>query len=126
MCYKLLKKELPNLLHNRLVMSESYRSHGRLIVQVVQHYLLNRKLFIFPLSLSFMLFQFNRFAEPHSSVGSAADSRTEGRWFDPRLDQYTFRGLMIVIHSSLTAVRCFDKGYVGKQPVAWKEYCSEY
>ena len=26
------------------------------------------------------------------------------------------------IHSSLTAVRCFDNGYVGKQPVAWKEY----
>ena len=24
------------------------------------------------------------------------------------------------IHSSLTAVRCFDNGYVGKQPVAWK------
>ena len=23
------------------------------------------------------------------------------------------------------AVRCFDNGYVGKQPVAWKEYCVE-
>ena len=21
---------------------------------------------------------------------------------------------------------CFDDGYVGKQPVAWKEYCAEY
>ena len=30
------------------------------------------------------------------------------------------------IHSSLTAVRCFDNGYVGKQSVAWKEYCAEY
>ena len=30
------------------------------------------------------------------------------------------------IHSSLTAVRCFDNGYVGKQPVAWKEYCAEH
>ena len=30
------------------------------------------------------------------------------------------------IHSSLTAVRCFDNGYVGKQPVAWKEYYVEY
>ena len=30
------------------------------------------------------------------------------------------------IHSSLTAVCCFDNGYVGKQPVAWKEYCEEY
>ena len=30
------------------------------------------------------------------------------------------------IHSSLTAVHCFDNGYVRKQPVAWKEYCAEY
>ena len=27
-------------------------------------------------------------------------------------------------HSSLAAVRCFDNGYLGKQPVAWKEYCA--
>ena len=26
----------------------------------------------------------------------------------------------------LTAVSCFDNGYVGKHPVAWKEYCAEY
>ena len=31
-----------------------------------------------------------------------------------------------MIHSSLTAVRFFNNGYVGKQPVAWKEYCVEY
>ena len=30
------------------------------------------------------------------------------------------------IHSSLIAVRCFDNGYVGKQPVVWKEYRAEY
>ena len=30
------------------------------------------------------------------------------------------------IHSSLTTVRCFDNGYLGKLPVAWKEYCAEY
>ena len=30
------------------------------------------------------------------------------------------------IHSSLTAVRYFDNGYVGKQPVPWKEYCVDY
>ena len=30
------------------------------------------------------------------------------------------------IHSCLTTVHCFDSGYVGKQPVAWKEYCVEY
>ena len=29
-----------------------------------------------------------------------------------------------MIHSSLTAVFCFDN--VGKQPVAWKGYCAEY
>ena len=63
------------------------------------------------------------YAEPHSSVGSVTDLRTGGRWFDPGLDQYSFRGLMIVMsknRSSLTVVHCFDNGYVGKQPVAWK------
>ena len=30
------------------------------------------------------------------------------------------------IHSSLAAAHCFDNGYVGKQLVAWKEYCVEY
>ena len=30
------------------------------------------------------------------------------------------------IRSSLTTVHCFNNGYVGKQPVAWKEYCAEY
>ena len=25
-----------------------------------------------------------------------------------------------------SAVDCFDNGYVGKQPVAWKGYCAEY
>ena len=33
----------------------------------------------------------------HSSVGSVADLRTGGRWFDLQLGQYSFRGLMIVI-----------------------------
>ena len=36
-------------------------------------------------------------AEPHTSVGTVADLKTVGRWFDPRLGQYSFRGLMIVI-----------------------------
>ena len=31
-----------------------------------------------------------------------------------------------MIHFSLTAVHCFGDGYMGKQPVAWKEYCAEY
>ena len=30
------------------------------------------------------------------------------------------------IHFSLTAVQYFDNGEVGKEPVAWKEYCGEY
>ena len=55
---------------------------------------------------------------------------TGGRWFDPRLGQYSFQGLMIVIanriRSSLTAVCRFYNGYVGEQPVPWKEYCAEY
>ena len=42
--------------------------------------------------------------EPHSSVGSIADLRTGGRWFDPLLGQYSFRGLMIA-----TAVSCFNQ-----------------
>ena len=33
--------------------------------------------------------------KPHSSVGSNADLRTGGRWFD--IGQYSFGGLMIVI-----------------------------
>ena len=36
-------------------------------------------------------------AEPHSSVGSVADFRTGGHWFNPSLSQYSFRGLMIII-----------------------------
>ena len=30
------------------------------------------------------------------------------------------------INSSPTAVHCFHDGFVGKQPVARKEYCAEY
>ena len=30
------------------------------------------------------------------------------------------------IHSSLIAVHCLNNGYVGKQPLAWKEFCAEY
>ena len=31
--------------------------------------------------------------------------------------------MLLVVHSSLTAL--YDS-YVGKQPLAWKEYCEEY
>ena len=36
-------------------------------------------------------------AGPYSSVGSVEDLRTVGRWFDPRLGQYSLLELMIVI-----------------------------
>ena len=36
-------------------------------------------------------------AEPHSSVGSVADLRPGGRWYDPRLGQNSVRELMKVI-----------------------------
>ena len=39
----------------------------------------------------------NRHTKDHSSVGGVADLRTGGRWFDPRLGQYSFQGLMIVM-----------------------------
>ena len=67
-------------------------------------------------------------AEPHWSVCSNPDLRTGGRWFDPRPkfsarinDSHCDR-----IHPPLTTVHCFDNGYEGKQPVAWKIYCGEY
>ena len=44
------------------------------------------------------MFQQNR-AKPHSSVGIVQALRTGGRRFDPRLGQYVFRGLMIVIET---------------------------
>ena len=64
-------------------------------------------------------------AKPHSSVGSVADLRPGGRWFPAIFfsridDSYCDR-----IHSSVTAVLCFDNGYVRKKPLAWKEYCAE-
>ena len=31
-----------------------------------------------------------------------------------------------ILLSFLNAVHCFDKGYLGKHPVAWKEYCVVY
>ena len=36
-------------------------------------------------------------SEPHSSVGSVVDLRTGCCLFDPRLGQYSFQGLMMVI-----------------------------
>ena len=56
------------------------------------------------------------FASTCSSVDILHNWRTRGWWLDPLLDQYSFRVFMIVycdrIHFSLTAVHCFDDGYV--------------
>ena len=73
----------------------------------------------------------NHAAEPLCSVGSVADLRTGGRWFDPGLEKYSFRGLMIVIAtgfiplSPLSVVSTIVM-WERKQPVAWKEYCAKY
>ena len=70
-------------------------------------------------------------AEPHSSVGSFADLRTGGHWFDPRfnswLGQYSFQGLMIVIATgfiplsplsvALTMVMCESSQWIGQNTV---------
>ena len=70
-------------------------------------------------------------AVPHSSVDSVVDLRIGGHRFDPWLGQYSFQGLMIIIATgfilSLTAVRCFDNGYVeSSHAVPGKEYCAKY
>ena len=47
-----------------------------------------------------------RSAEPHSSVGSL---RTGGCWFNPRLSQYSFRGLMVAIATEFIVVSLLSK-----------------
>ena len=63
-------------------------------------------------------------AEARSSVCSVSELRTGGRWFDPRLGQYSFLRIDDTnsdrINSSLIAFHYF--GYLGKQPITWKEY----
>ena len=54
-------------------------------------------------------------------VCSKSQSPTRAIFF-PRIDDSRCDR----IHSSLTAVRCFNNSYVGKQPVAWREYYAEY
>ena len=53
-----------------------------------------------------------------------------GGWFDPWARPIFFprtdESHCNRIHSPLTAVLSFDNGYVGKQLVAWEEYCWEY
>ena len=63
------------------------------LVNTDPEFSVNSRLFIEKLSdaCSFLA------AELHSSVGSVADLRIGDLWFDPRLAQYSFQGLMIVI-----------------------------
>ena len=65
---------------------------------------------------------------PHSSFGSMQDLRTGGCCFNlgsanifSRIDDSQCEK----IHSSLITTHYFNYGYVGKQLVAWKEYCAE-
>ena len=69
-------------------------------------------------------------AEPHSSVGSIADLRTGGSWFDPRHGQYSFLELMIVIATGFISLSSLS---IVSTMVTWessqwlgKEYCTEY
>ena len=73
-------------------------------------------------------FSLSSLAEPHSSVGSVADLRTGGRWFHPRLGQYSFRGLIIVTATGFIPLSPLSvvSTTTGKQQVACKEYCAEY
>ena len=68
-------------------------------------------------------------AEPHSSVDSVGDLRTGGRLFNPRLGQYSFQGLMIVIWTGFislspmsvvsTMVMWESSQWLGKNIVHW-------
>ena len=68
-------------------------------------------------------------SSPCSPVSSVEDFGTGGRWLEPLARPIFFSRIDDThydrIHSSLTPVQCFED-YVGKQPVAWKEYCVEY
>ena len=56
-------------------------------------------------------------AKPHSSVGSVAGFRTGGRRFDPPLDQYSLRGLMIVNATGFTPLSPLS---IGSTMVMWE------
>ena len=52
--------------------------------------------------------------------GHCFEAQARSLFFPKIDDKYCNR-----IHSSLTAVHCFEDVYVGKQLVAWKEFCAE-
>ena len=79
---------------------------------------------MFKIPGSFFIANFHLFSyvqlSPYSSVGILEDLVRRDCWFDspapptffPRIDDSN------KIYFSLSAVHCFDNGYVGKQPVA--------
>ena len=56
-------------------------------------------------------------AEQHRSVGGMRDLRTGVSWFDPRLGQYSLRGLMIVIAPGYIPLSLL---YVASTMVIWE------
>ena len=79
----------------------------------------------------FFLTMFSKvLSSPHSSVSSVEEFRTEACWFEPQAWPTLFPRIDYCrcdrIHFSLTVVHCYADGYVGKQPVVWKEHCVEY
>ena len=63
---------------------------------------------------------------PRGSVGSVEDLRARSRCFEPPALPIFFPRICDShcnrINSSLTTVHSFEDCYMGKQPVAWKEY----
>ena len=69
------------------------------------------------------------FSEPHSSVAIVQDLEQEVAGSISALPTFLSRiddSHCDRVHSSPTAVNCFDYCYVGKQPVVWKKHCAEY
>ena len=68
-------------------------------------------------------------AEPNGSVSSIEDMRTGGCWFDSWARPLLFQGLMMVIATGFIPLSppsiISTMFMLGKQPVAWKEYCWE-
>ena len=70
----------------------------------------------------------NYWPSPRSSGGTVEDLWKGSHLFKPPARPIFFPRIgdshCDMIHSS--RCHCFDDGYVGKQPIAWKEYCAEY
>ena len=67
--------------------------------------------------LSYTVPCYTKPTEPHSSVGSVAD---------PRLGQYSFRGLIIVIATGFIPLTAVPTMVMWQSSQWLKEYCAEY